>query len=752
MKRFFTKKSVACIFVTILLFGFFSFNIVSVQAATTNNSILTSSILNPYAALSSWIGGLLPSPTDFITGIGGSVATAISYIIQAVTIPLASIGLSIAGSILDFSLQYTIYGTGFSTMSSSIQGVWTLIRDTANICFIFILLYAAIQQIITGATKKSVLVAVIISAVLINFSLFFTKIVIDAGNLVATAIYNQITVTAGPSTNIVQNTLTGLGTSLSGNTSQIDLSGRLMDGLGLKTMWDSLGGGSTTTGSSSVITGTQPSDIIGIAGLINSVLRVILITIATFVFMALALLLIGRFVMLVILMATSPIGFVGEVIPGLGGTSKEWRNSLFNQVLMAPAIMFFMLLTIRLSQILTTNTTGGASATSPLILFFNFFLIAFLLLKAVNITKKMSGPIASFTDKISSVATSLALGAATGGTALIARQTIGRGANALATGRVGQSLKEISSKGGFAGGAAKIALGGIKGTAKSTFDVRATGAAKGAIGAAAGISGMSVIDKKYAQASGMYGRGQTGYAGLQEKKTQEAVKQGEEYNKSGSSYQKKFVDEQIVEKLKIRETDLQKQVNNEKDPDKKSQLESKLGAVSEQRKSAQNNPPTETIEKTQRADVDFSAAEKKINDYKKQQQDLQEKIKNDMGKASKEELEKTTNELAELNKVQKEAEKEYSAAEELLNVKKELDKNTILGESKLETAIKAKEMRSNFANSIRKRFFITSLNTSKERESIARAVEKGEDKDKAAKDKERAELAKEVAKQMKENS
>jgi hypothetical protein len=747
MKRFFTKKSVACIFVTILLFGFFSFNTISVQAATTNNSILTSSILNPYAALSSWIGGLLPSPTDFITGIGGSVATAISYIIQAVTIPLASIGLSIAGSILDFSVQYTIYGTGFSTMSSSIQGVWTLIRDTANICFIFILLYAAIQQIITGATKKSVLVAVIISAVLINFSLFFTKIVIDAGNLVATAIYNQITVTAGPSTNIVQNTLTGLGTSLSGNASQIDLSGRLMDGLGLKTMWDSLGGSSTTTSSSSVITGTQPSDIIGIAGLINSVLRVILITIATFVFMALALLLIGRFVMLVILMATSPVGFLFEVIPGLGGTSKEWRNSLFNQVLMAPAIMFFMLLTIRLSQILTTNTTGGASATSPLILFFNFFLIAFLLLKAVNITKKMSGPIASFTDKISSVATGLALGAATGGTALIARQTIGRGANALATGRVGQSLKEISSKGGFAGGAAKIALGGIKGTAKSTFDVRATGAMKGTLGAAAGIAGMSVIDSKYAKT----GEAGTGYAGLVEKKTQEAVKQGEEFNKSGSSYQKKFVDEQIVEKLKIRETDLQKQADNEKDPAKKSQLESKLGAVSEQRKSAQNNPPAETIGKTQKADVDFSAAEKKINDYKKQQQDLQEKIKNDMGKASKEELEKTTNELAELNKAQKEAEKEYSAAEELLNVKKELDKNTILGESKLETAIKAKEMRSNFANSIRKRLFITSLNTSKERESIAKAVEKVEDKDKVAKDKERAELAKEVAKQMKEN-
>ena len=71
-----------------------------------------------------------------------------------------------------------------------------MLSDLANICFIFLLVYAGIRLIL-GVGKfnaKSMIVNVILMAVLINFSLFFTKIIIDAGNITARIFYNAIEV------------------------------------------------------------------------------------------------------------------------------------------------------------------------------------------------------------------------------------------------------------------------------------------------------------------------------------------------------------------------------------------------------------------------------------------------------------------------------------------------------------------------------------------------------------------------------
>ena len=61
--------------------------------------------------------------------------------------------------------------------------------------------------------------------------------------------------------------------------------------------------------------------------LIASILGSIFIIIASFVLFALAIMLLIRFIMLLILLITSPVMFLGWVLPNLSSISKEWLKS-----------------------------------------------------------------------------------------------------------------------------------------------------------------------------------------------------------------------------------------------------------------------------------------------------------------------------------------------------------------------------------------------------------------------------------------
>ena len=115
--------------------------------------------------------------------------TIIAYILELVAIPIAAVFLTVAGKIIDFAVAFSIYGNGFHSFIPTIQSIWTIARDTCNVAFIFILLYIAIRQIIgqAGAELEKTLTSVVIAALFINFSLFFTELIIDGGNLVANA-------------------------------------------------------------------------------------------------------------------------------------------------------------------------------------------------------------------------------------------------------------------------------------------------------------------------------------------------------------------------------------------------------------------------------------------------------------------------------------------------------------------------------------------------------------------------------------
>src|SRR3989338_9536011 len=103
----------------------------------------------------------------------------------------------LAGNLFNASIQFSLTGKVFDANENTmIKDGWTMVRDLLNLVFIFILLYAAISTILQYGNMdiKKILPSLIIAALLINFSMLITKMVIDASHIFAWEFYNQIDV------------------------------------------------------------------------------------------------------------------------------------------------------------------------------------------------------------------------------------------------------------------------------------------------------------------------------------------------------------------------------------------------------------------------------------------------------------------------------------------------------------------------------------------------------------------------------
>jgi CBS domain containing-hemolysin-like protein len=110
--------------------------------------------------------------------------------------------------------------------------VWMAFRDLANILIIGIFVFIAIS-IILGLEQfgqKKLIARVLIIAILINFSLLFSKIIVDVSNLVAFQFYKGM-VGVDENGNIPQ-------TSLNPTATQVGIAGAFMGKLGIQTALD----------------------------------------------------------------------------------------------------------------------------------------------------------------------------------------------------------------------------------------------------------------------------------------------------------------------------------------------------------------------------------------------------------------------------------------------------------------------------------------------------------------------------------
>ena len=336
-------------------------------------------------------------------------------------IGLAFLGLSgtiagFGGKFLNMVINITIVDFDDTYQNvPSIEIGWRLLRDTANILFIFILLYISIGTILRldKYNARTLLVKVIVTALLINFSLFFTKVIIDASNFLTLEFFRPI---AALSNAADAGGTTGEGFSATG------FAGVFMDALNLETIYDIR----NNTQQQADAVDIDLSD--GVKVFIMQIAGSIFLLISGFVFIAGGIFLVARYVILVLLLVTSPVGFLKPILPQIGG--KMWWDNLWNNSLFPIAYMLLSLLGIMIvldpGFANALRSEGGfaqsflGGSTKILI---NFTVVIGFMIAALVVSKKLSS---SFANKMVGWAQGKYSGAFRKLGGVVGRNTVGR--------------------------------------------------------------------------------------------------------------------------------------------------------------------------------------------------------------------------------------------------------------------------------------------------------------------------------------
>jgi len=263
--------------------------------------------------------------------------------------------------VLGFSDQYFNKNVGFA-----VESVWTVVRDLFNLTFIFGLVYIGFKMILdsSDARARSMLVSLIAAALLVNFSLFIVKFIIDLANITAVMIASA-----------------GFGGQ--------DIANAFLNLLNLATVLQ--------------ITQPQINHLENTGAAFAYIFGILIfISIAAFVFAAAGILFIVRFVVLNIYLVFSPVLFIGWVFPSMQSYSSKYWHGLLGNAFFAPAYLMMIYLSyivldsyqlnlgskIDYSRILadtgTTNNSAAVFATIP------FFVLAMVfMIMSLVVAKKM---------------------------------------------------------------------------------------------------------------------------------------------------------------------------------------------------------------------------------------------------------------------------------------------------------------------------------------------------------------------------
>ena len=458
----------------------------------------------------------------------------------------------LSAKILDFFVYYSTNSSSYS--HDFINKAFGAVRDVANIFFIIALLYVAIKTILDiGVTNsKKAIGAIVIVALLINFSLFFTQIIIDGSNILAKVFYNQIT---------PENENGGaLGAGDEGEKS-ISV-GLVKEFNPQKVINSNQYHGITENGTNN----TNNSGIVGRTIFVN-LLATGLMVFMIFIFISVAFLFVGRVVALWLSMIFAPLAFASYTIPGVnipGFGHKEWWSELLKNAFLAPIFIFFLYIIILFGKFFTLITYhASTSAEDWLNVFMQTiipFAIIFVLLKqakklAVEYSGEMGKAIISGAKSVGGFVGGAALGAV----AFTGTKVIG-GVSSKFAGSEGLQRAALEKK-GITGWMARMAMKTTTAGSKATFDLRKT-ALGGAVGKGIGMDfGAAKMIGLGTKEGGFQGRAERGAKKIEEesssyktKLTDAQVAAGNFKNKEGNKITNavglnNFKQQQFIEKI-----------------------------------------------------------------------------------------------------------------------------------------------------------------------------------------------------------
>jgi hypothetical protein len=417
-------------------------------------------------------------------------------------------------------------GLDSNTIASSgfIPAAWGVVRDFSNIFFILILLYVAIRVILGlgGHEVKKTIARVVVMAMLINFSMFFTSIVIDASNVLALVFYNKLDTTYVDSNgNRVERP-----NSPSTPYNEKDISGAMYKNFNATNMINGPFIEALKTTKINGQTRTEPGLPFAITFGIMIIAGSIMLF-AAYAFFVSGFMFLGRLIELWILIIFSPFAFMSSAVPKLAGTDyigwKAWSTRLISTSFMAPIFMFFMYLIFKILEknIFEDFVSGDGAITKILGVLIPALIVLGLLMKATKFAEKGGGQfgeiVAKWGGQLGGMVAGLAIGAATGGAGLVASGTLGRASSAIAGSK---TLDEMKTKSGARGWGARMALKAANYGAGASFDLRkAPGIEK--LAAKSGVINMGTLGSTLST--------EGGYKGLIERKAKAFKEQSKIY-------------------------------------------------------------------------------------------------------------------------------------------------------------------------------------------------------------------------------
>ncbi|MES2966378.1 MAG: hypothetical protein V4668_01165 [Patescibacteria group bacterium] len=372
--------------------------------------------------------------------------------------------LGIFGYFFDFAIEHFIIGFGDkylnSNLGSTIESLWSTVRDIFNLTFIFGLVYIGFKMILdsSDSSARRMLVYLIGAALLVNFSLFVTKFIIDLSNITAFQIYRAFA------------------------------SDSAVGGFSLTTAFkDMMGVNDILAVQYDSVEYVGFRYIFGIA---------IVFLVMSYVFLAGAIMITIRFVVLCIYMVFSPFMFLGWVFPSMQGQSARYWKGFLNQAFFAPAFLFMIYLSYRVAfsygetrrswQHVFNNGTGASASSTPDTIAY-FALVMVFLVASLMVARHMGAygaTVAISAGNNLRGRAQTAIGAGTVGMAArVGRGTIGAGAYAL---KENDRFKSIASKTGRFGKGMYNATAGV---ADSSFDARQVGGIGKSLGIGEGKKG-----------------------------------------------------------------------------------------------------------------------------------------------------------------------------------------------------------------------------------------------------------------------
>jgi hypothetical protein len=379
------------------------------------------------------------------------------FIIVALQIPTSAI-LRLVASFTDVLLLFSISSATYADNGFILKG-WEIVRDLTNILFIFMLLWIAIQTVLSieKNSYKKAIPALLIAALIVNFSLFATRVIIDIGNISSRVLYNSIDAKPLP------NDPNPNGRSITAALVGVVSPQKLLSPVIAKSTFTDQGKASQNL-------------LIVIAGLAAIFVNIVLIG----VLLSVGMLFVGRVAGLWMVMILSPLAFAGIGVPWLASTEfnpSKWFQKVFKLSILPTIFLFFVYIIIRF---LNSGIMGGATSADFYILMVQVLMPLAILVVLMKLSRKYSEQMADEVTKqistgaakIASVAGSVVGGIALGGTALIGRQMLGRAGSMLAKHGDGAASRSTHAFGKLYGrGLEKLG----KKAASSNYDVRSTG-------------------------------------------------------------------------------------------------------------------------------------------------------------------------------------------------------------------------------------------------------------------------------------